>query len=236
MSENKLKKRIIEAPRVEANNLAWKPIVLTDSKGGSVKRESRNIHQIQWEIKIGATTRQYEQWIKRNISLLQRRHNKVHLYLWTGTCDFTDKVNKFIYLNSNVEEAVREYRDNIESINRLVKSCDNVRLTFLPIPYLSIEAWNRAKGHNEPDIFKEQDKILTGIIDSENCLLKEKNKEGNTYAPNLNADLVRSRKAKGKKQRYSLNLSLLPDGVHPGVNIAKVWGINISRCIVDQCK
>ena len=236
MSVNKLGKRPSETPRVVAENFVWKPIILTDSKGGSIRRECRSLHQIQWEILSGATTQHYENWIRRNLSSLRRLHKRIHFFLWTGTCDFTQKVQKCIYLNDNLEEAVKEYRDSIHRIKKLITDSENVRITYLPIPYLSIETWNCVKRHTDTSAFKEQDKKLTEVIDTENSHLKDRNQRANTYAPNLNADFIRSRKSKGKKQRYSINLKLLTDGVHPGANIAKAWSTSISRCIVYQCR
>ena len=158
MSVKKLERSIERIPRVTARNLEYKPIVLTDSKGWSVRRECRNVPQVQWEILNGGTTEHYYNWIRRNIASLQRRHNKVRLFLWTGTCDFTTKVNKFIYLSDDVDEAVKKYRNLLDQIEKTVSDYNKVNISYLPIPHLSIEKWALTKGHRDSASFKEQDK------------------------------------------------------------------------------
>ncbi len=111
----------------------------------------------------------------------------------------------------------------------------SIKCTFLQIPYYSIQRWNETKGHQNPVIYKADDEQLTSLIDTANEFVELLNSETNTHTPKLNQDLVRSRKKKGGKQRYSLNFNLLHDGIHPGENIARSWLASISRQIHKDC-
>jgi len=182
MSAKKLERSIKNIPSVTVSNLECTPIVLTDSKGWSIRRESRHLPQVQWEILNGATTDHYHKWISRNIASLQRRHNQVRIYLWTGTCDFTTKVGNLIHLNDNIDEAVSSYRNAIDQIEKLVAEHSKIKITYLPIPHLSIETWNRTKGDTESASYKEQDKKLKEIVETENRHLRTKNQNAGTYS------------------------------------------------------
>jgi len=236
MSENKLNKRPAATPSVPKGNLAWKPFVLSDSKGRYIKQECLDFYQISWRAVSGAKTEYFLKWINDNIDALIAVHGKVHFFIWTGTCDFTVKIGKFICLDRDVDSAVEKYKNCVNQIYHTIDHRQNARVTFLKIPYFSILTWNTDKRHSNADIYKDQDLSLKEIITSTNDFLQELNEQHGTYTPNLNADLQRGRKSKGKKTRCSLKISLLSDGIHPGKTLAKAWAINIKKSILNQCQ
>ena len=154
------------------------------------------------------------------INSLLKYHTRICLFIFIGTCDFTCKGRRQIHLRKPVCNTLQVYYDNLLYIKRRCAG-SRIRLTFLHIPYYSIRIWNKIKGHENADIFREDDKELSRIIDAVNSRIDDLNSDMNTYSPRLNADLVRSRKGKGKRQRYSMNFKLLVDGIHPGKQLAR---------------
>lgn len=102
---------------------------------------------------------------------------------------------------------------------------------FLEIPPYSIVEWNRAKGHIDPQIFKEKDKTLNKTI----CILKDYIRNVNSVCivngPRFKLHLLKYRKEKGKCQRVSYNFQLYIDDIHPCSMLAKVWLKRLIECI-----
>ena len=111
----------------------------------------------------------------------------------------------------------------------------SVQLTFIQIPYYAIQHWNERKCHDNPRIFKENDKRLTLLVNKANDHINCLNNEIHSSTPKLNQDLMRGRKRKGGKQRTSMNFKLFLDGIHPNPKLAKPWLISIKRKINKDC-
>ena len=135
----------------------------------------------------------------------------------------------------NQQSVLQRFCGNLRGIKDICVRSGRVTLTFLQVPYYSIQNWNCAKGHPEPKSFKDNDKFLTEQIDEANRFVKTLNSSVNSYSPNLNADLSRSRKRKKGKARYSLNLKLYKDGVHPDSKLARSWCTSVYRKIRKDC-
>ena len=129
---------------------------------------------------------------------------------------------------------MKQLKENIQYIKDTYLS-DNVLLTFLHVPYYSISIWNKTKGHKNPEKFPCDDNTLTERIDSVNDYIDNLNSEINSHSPKFNQDLVRSRKPHGSGQRYSLNLKLLSDGIHPGKTLAQAWLTSLTKNINTDC-
>lgn len=161
-------------------------------------------------------------------------HNKISLYIWVGTCDFTEKVRKYVYLRNGQPDVFQRLCNNLQGIKDICVS-SRVKLTFLQCPFYSLEKWNSYKGHPNSEIFKSDDEFLTKQINLLNDFIQDLNASVNSYTTKLNQDLLRSRKGLGKKQRYSLNWKLLKDGIHPDKHLARSWFSSVRRKIHKDC-
>lgn len=235
MSNNHLKKNAANLA-LTGTDYTWTPVIVSDSKGKYLKRVAPETvySKIQWCCKGGATTPDIANFLSKNIAKLVTKHGNLSLYIWSGTCDFTKKEKKFVTLRRPTETTLEKYKHDVRSLKQLCASA-KVKVTFLEVPYYSIVDWNKFKGHQSPTDFADDDKLLKELVDAANKFLNELNAETGALTPKLSQHLVRSRKAKGKKQRYSLNLKLLSDGVHPSVNLAKSWLSAICRQIDSDC-
>ena len=131
--------------------------------------------------------------------------------------------------------ALCKERKKERKIRDLCLRYSNVKVSFLHVPYYSIEKWNGIKGHPNPSSFKEADKILTYYIDCINDFITDLNTDLGTYSPSFNEDIRRSRKSVRGKQRYSINFKSLPDGIHPDKMLAKSWLKSLSRKVERDC-
>lgn len=234
MSFKKLQRNIDKRAELEGP-LIWKPVIISDSKGRYLKDCGSSENQVLWCYKSGSTTLDRFTWLSQNLDKLIVKYGKIHIYVWTGTCDMTSKEHRYIHLKSG--NPLTTFQASVEKIVQLVNEKPDVRLTFLHIPYFSISIWNEVKGHSDAknDTFKEDDRKLTEYIDSANVFIDNLNERFNTYSPKLEQDLVRSRKRRNSYARYSYKFSLLRDGVHPTEILAKSWYTTILRQIYRDC-
>lgn len=223
-----------------AHSLQWTPIIVTDSKGKYLRNSNTNTDQtdtkIHWYGRGGFTTTNAVNFLtNEKLRTLLRHNGRISIYIFLGTCDFTVLERKrIIRLRKPTFKYLRTYFKNI---NTLKSRCTSRRLkiTFLQCPYYSIEKWNRAQGHENPSVFKDDDKTLTRVIDRANSHIDRVNREFSTYTPRLNQDLLRSRKRAGHKPRYSIRFGLLKDGIHPKPRLARSWLASIKRKINKDC-
>lgn len=232
MSEHRLRKYVVSEYRPIKNNLTFTPVLLSDSKGRYIKDVLIN-DRLKVYAKSGKNTTDIVTWCNKNVHKLTHQYGRVHIYVWIGTCDFTNKDGVFI--TRNKDDRLTTVKDNLRTIKSRFLSA-NVKLTFLHIPYYSIQYWNGFKGHKNTDIFKEDDNKLNELVDSVNHYIDGLNQElGTSNSPKFNLDLVRSRKPKDSSQRYSLNLKLLKDGIHPGTLLSKAWLVSLTKLINTDC-
>lgn len=234
MSASKLKKhcsRHLEFP----SSLHQKPILIADSKGFDIKNQADiNIKdKVIWQCKSGLTSSLASEWIRRNLDKLKNKYTKIHIYLFIGTCDFTVKGQRYISLSSNIDQSLEKFKGNLQDIKSVCLRA-SVQVTFFQVPYYSVQIWNKNKGHPSPEQFKSDDLNLTSIIESSNKFIDELNGQLGSYAPKLSQDMIRYRKAKNSRGRYSINFNLLHDGVHPGTSLAKAWLFSLMRKICSD--
>ena len=98
MSENRLKKHCA-AVTTDAyhSRLSWTPIVISDSKGRYLKEFSDH-RDILFIHKGGWTSSQLFSYLHKNLRKLLQKNNRRSLYIWVGTCDFTEKHGRLIRL------------------------------------------------------------------------------------------------------------------------------------------
>lgn len=239
MSENKLQKYLNQTDihTHETTDQIYRPVIFSDSKGNYLRNFANSNENIIWNCKGGRTTGESLKWLRSNLHDLVVQQGKIYLFVWTGTCDLTEKKGQFIYLKDNQTSCIDSIKSSYNEIRRLVTSegKEKVLLTLLNIPYYSTGEWNIHKGHAPSEIFAQQDIVLRDSIDAVNNYIDSVNRELGTQSPKFNADLVRSRKAKRGPIRYSVNHKLLKDGVHPDRLLAQVWMKNIMKKIGSEC-
>lgn len=219
----------------EHTHLSWKPIIISDSKGRYLKPYDTPSSQILWENQGGRSSEQAKHWLSRNIDQLVRQHNKIHLFIWVGTCDLTLKSGRYISLKEDQTNAVQKLKGNLTSIKTITDGKQNAKVTFLHIPYYSILHHNKLKGDNEADRLAEKDIILKSSIDKVNNTIDLLNSEVDARSPKFNEDLVKRRKSKKGKTRFSTNFTLFKDGLHPSEMLAKTWLKSIQKIINKDC-
>lgn len=250
MSDRRLQKNIDKPDHVYKQSCKVKPVIVSDSKGrylqNCVNHDKVPEKDIIWCFKSGATTFDRYLWIKQNIDNLIKKYGDLSVYIWTGTCDLTTREtvsvglgkrrrlvkSKYVQLKSS--DAFSQLQRHLLMIKRYLEG-KNVKLTFLHVPFYSIEMWNTLKKHPTPRSFKADDQKLSRTVSAINEFIDKLNKDMHTFSPKLNEDMRRTRKSKNKKPRYSLRLTMLSDGVHPKKTLAKSWLKSVCRKIKRDC-
>ena len=214
--------------------MSWTPIVVSDSKGRYLK-EFTDHRDILFIHKGGWTSSQLFSYLHKNLRKLLQKYNRISLYIWVGTCDFTEKHGRLIPLRPKQSDVLEKLCGNLRGIQDICARTHRIKLTFLQCPYYSIERWNSSRGDNHSESYKADGQFLTSQIDKLNGYIQDLNTSLNSYSPKLNQDLVRSRKGYGKRQRYSLNFNLFKDGIHPDRPLAKSWFTSIKKKVMKDC-
>lgn len=220
-------------------SFSWTPVIITDSKGKHLRKHNTTAdgtdHKIHWLGRKGFTSLDVVKFLSvSKLRSLLYHHRQISLYVFVGTCDFTSKGKRFIQLKKPTDQALRSYFQNLEILKKRC-SGNRIKLTFLQVPYYSIEAWNKTNGHKRSELFRDDDKLLSKVIERANADIDRLNKEVGAYTPQFNQDLQRSRKRRGGKQRYSMKFALLTDGIHPGPKLARSWLTSIKWKINKYC-
>ena len=208
------------------NNL----IIASDSKGRFLRNQmSFNTHlNIQYRSGAKVNNNQLKSIVFRKIQSVQ--HPIVAL--WFGTCELTTKDGDFISLTTNIETKITDIITQYKELKREIITRNNrSKVIFLECPYFSLLEWNKHKNHPNPDLFSEQQKILEASIDKLNKEMQSIN--GNIRRTRISQDMVFSTKCKGKSQKYSIDYSLLKDGIHPGEVLTKLWLLKINSLLSD---
>ena len=224
MSKHRLDKNCHRDEFTPSNreNFSRTPVVIGDSKVRYLKPFATS-NTIICVSKSGANSSVIFTWIHRNIRKLLKKHKLLCIYLFCGTCDFTEKRGCYNDLRSIQSEVLQRFCNNLQGIKEICyKFGSLIKLAYLQVLYYSIQHWNRAKGHPEPEAFKDNDLFLNSQIDQANQFIETLNYSVNAISPKLNEDL-KSRKRKGGEAYYSLNLKLYKDWIHPDSKLAKSW-------------
>lgn len=225
MSISRLEKYLRENPvNLPAGKQARKVIIISDSKGRYLQRQIQNISpecDIIWQAVSGRSTKQATNYILANISDYLHKYGSILLIIWTGTCDLTRKVNRFVDLSStSTDDIIFQYEKVFNLINLYG---DSLKVLVLEVPYYSVAIWNSSRGHPSGSNFAETDKILHDKISSLNQKIKSLNQLHGITSPRFSSDLIRCRKSNKNHPSKSVSYSLLLDGIHPGVTLSKYW-------------
>lgn len=214
-------------------------LVVGDSKVRYVKETANSDIEksILWYTVGGLTTLQATKWIYKNIDKIIKEEEYVDICLWTGTCDITDKVGRYIYPSTNksaIEATLNRYREL-----RHLKLKYGVRVSFIifEVPYFSVSLWNKSRGHRNPTQFYRADRVVEKSIRQLNTGIIEINELFGTSSPKFSIDLIQTRKTKSKRCKKSSfhNYKLLKnDGVHPSNVLALYWMRKIQNLAIRE--
>lgn len=232
MSFSQLEKYLRDNPvRVPPTRQDRTVIVISDSKGRYLQRCIRDIepeNHIVWQFQGGRSSKQAADYVLNNIRRYLRRYRNILIVVWTGTCDLSKKIGKYVDLgNTTIDDIIIQY-ERVFDLNRIYG--DNVKIIVLECPYYSISIWNSFKGHPDCSTFDHSDKLLHDKITELNTRIQILNESHSVVAPKFGLDLIKFRKTRNTHRPKTVSYSFLLDGIHPGVTLSKYW---IRRLVIS---
>jgi hypothetical protein len=119
----------------------------------------------------------------------------------------------------------------------MVNHYPHCRVTFVETPVYSIYEHSKYKGQTDSE-FKKLDNELLSQINELNQNSREINTGLNNISPVFSTVLSRQHWKNSKTKqtpRDQYNYNLLKDGLHPGINVAKVWLKKLELQIKKDC-
>lgn len=201
-----------------------KVILLSDSRGRYLEPYNQSGWNIEFVYKSGARLAQGYYWLKSNICSLVKQYDSIHLFIWLGTCDVTQKFGPSITLRHNsLEESFSYITGQICRFCELVANYPTIKLVFLEIPPYSLLKWYEYKQLGITKELSEQNLELHRRICVINEFIQERNDCIGVESPRFKLDLYNIRKASGKTGRKSLSFKHYLDGIHPDEILSRVW-------------
>ena len=242
MSLVKLNKQLRKPETTPTGSRAYTPAFLSDSKGLYLKNKTVVNHpvnqHIRWWCKSGATIENRYHWLKDNLESQIKLHGNIWLYVWLGTCNLTQKDNRYISLTSYDNSEVDKVKENLIRITELIKEHPGSKVTILELPVYSISRYNKTRRHPDSQKFEDQDKQLDKQVYCLNGIIRELNNTLGAHSPQFSTDIQNHRKVKPSKHpenRNYYNFDLYTDGIHPGHTLASFWLRKISNQILRDC-
>ena len=215
-------------------------VLISSSKGNYIKPHRDILRAINYKLRFvcrgGATFAKQFRWLESNLEFLVHRHNQVVVIVWLGTCDLTEKSEKFISLRHSTDDAAFQYvTSQVVRFCSFAEKFPSVKLVFFEIPPYSIVEWNTYQGHENPVEFHADDTVLNDRIILINQFIAQVNKARNFCSPRFHLDVTKSKKQKDGQQRKSLDFSLFKDGIHPDVLLARYWMKRLVCKLIELC-
>ena len=197
MSLTKLQKFLNKPEPPTPNNINYTPILLSDSKGIRLRDQVIANHPVtrhtRWWCDSGAYKQRQYLWLKRNLDRQFSSTGTAWIYVWLGTCDLTQKDNKYIAIRSpESDTSIETILEYIQKIIDLINEHPGCKVTILEIPVY----WNKHSGHKNPEKFTEQDSQLENQIYKLNGQIRQLNTQLGVYSPQFTTDLQYHRKVK----------------------------------------
>ena len=118
----KLRRYIEEQPQLPTGFRCKTPILVSDSKGFTLRNacSQQEFPPLKSWCVPGAKTSALVDLIQERIEKATKKPRNIVIYLWSGTCDITVKVGKFIKLrhqnNKTIDLIVNHYRRAISIV------------------------------------------------------------------------------------------------------------------------
>ena len=214
-------------------------ILLTDSKGHTLKNACpKNCFPFDdlWAIVGGQSETLVDLAIFR-LRTFVHRQGKIALYVWSGTCDITQKEDKGHNIFPRYKDQSRSLLVVQRQFQRLVdyaSQFSEVTLKFVEIPYISTTLWN---GDSAPENSIQIDKGIETQVRSINLYIRQLNLELGQNTLHLAHDCMNCRrpKSKNKPNRYTVTYRVLQDGVHPNLKTSLLWTKKLQLDILKHC-
>lgn len=241
MTDKKLLKYLKKSFEPPNGEQILTPVVLTDSKGKYLQAQcSLPIeNSIRWWDKSGRNSKQGLKWLRDNLETEIALIGNISLYIWVGTCDLTEYNHPYIKLRQDPEEIVQSVINNFQKIAEILKNYPACKLTFFEISPYSIYEWNSRRSHPDIKQFIDQDITLVKHILQINDHIRYINNTLETRTPGFSIDLFHpvntSKKESSRKAVDQYNFSLYKDGIHPDINLARVWLRKIAHKVKNDC-
>jgi hypothetical protein len=201
------------------------PVFILDSKGIYLKNQIQyqEEHSSIWWCKKGATIEERLHSLRSNIESKINEIGNIHLYIWLGTCNLTQKGKHFSNSLANPQpEPANEIIESLQIFEIILKPYPGTKLTILEVPHYSIVQWNTSRTHPKPEIFKDQDEQLQNQIDQVNTFIQQYNTTLQSRSPLFNHHLkARKEVRRGKGKPHKNYYNLYTDGIHPKLILAK---------------
>ena len=123
-------------------------VLVSDSKGYSLRNNypKPNTPFELWCLG-GATCEQLVDIIEERVAKAIRRHRKIFIYFWGGTCDITEKDDDTGFLSlreSDNSTAISNIVFQLHRALNIIGQHKGAQIKFVGIPTISIIAWNKA--------------------------------------------------------------------------------------------
>ncbi len=154
------------------------PVLLSDSKGRYLRQlhQARNL-DIDFLDFPGLTTVNALGVLQAHLPrILRRRGKPAVVYIWTGTCDLTQKQGRFLTLRDNRDSCLQDILTGYRAIKHYASSL-NCTVKFITVPYYSVEIYNQYKGHPASTQFRSIDKEVKLRISRINSAILNLNRE-----------------------------------------------------------
>lgn len=230
MSLNKIQKQL---DRLESEVFFNRPqlrraFLMTDSKGRYLEMQvnrGEDIVDIVWQSSARVD----------NTELLNRLLEKIDnldrplVFVWLGTCEFTEKERGQISLRKN--NSVNDVVLRLRNVKRdILQKNPSTEVVFLKCPIFSIVCSNNC------DSFKADDKVLQEKIENLNLEISVLNSD-TMNVPNFSMDLLKNTKRdQAARSNYIYKFDdFYTDGVHPIDILAELWLRKIQKLVCNNC-
>lgn len=238
LSGPKIQAFLSKPPTTPQGSLCHTPILLSDSKGFALKNKTP-LRLVEFWCQSGLQTEKAIDQLEHRLD--SRDFGSALIYIWLGTCDITRKEGKITQVrcwdNTIVDTITAQYRRAITIVSKF----QDIKVKFIEIPCYSIVAYNRHKGHSNPDLFKNQDIEICRQVEALNANIRAINSEIGQSTLRFNKDITRrrkdtdNRKKKNNGVRISYKFSVFYDGIHPGTELALIWSRRLTEDINRSC-
>ena len=200
--------------------------LMTDSKGRYLEAQVHRgeaIVDIVWKSGARVDNKELLSIISDKIMNLDRPV----VLVWLGTCEFTEKRGRNIYLRE--QNSVADVLARLQALKaNIIKQNSSTEVIFLKCPIYSIIH------ENDRDSFSSEDEQLHEKLEILNQDISHLNA---TTVPNLSMDLLKNTK---RKQGCRSNCvykfqDLYKDGVHPIDILAELWLRKIQKIVCNIC-